>query len=388
MGFCTTCGRQRSGPTRFCTGCGSQFSDPVDATPLVADSAGQQEPPAAQDWASPAASADAQGADIGGLGPAPTRADPWAAFSDQPAQAEPPPLNEDQTRWDTYYYKPGSAPAAQPPAPPPTETQLPRLGSAGQAGYGPPSYGQGPPAQGSYGQVPPHVPGTAGLHPLRRGQTIILITVVIVVLLAVGGGAYALVSHFTGHKSAASPPSRHPTVSAPAKTASSAASPGPTSAASASATASPARSSTSSPTASKSTSPKTGLTVSPTASANAAEPGVAAVVNKYFTSINTHDYNAYNNLLEPQLQASNTPSSFHTGYGTTTDLNEQLAGISDTSGGGEAAALTFTSHQSAAQSATGTACTKWTITLYLEPSGSSYLIGPAPSGYHAHDAAC
>lgn len=363
--------------------------------------------PPAPEWASPAAPVQGQGPDIAGEGPAPTRADPWADLSGQPAAPEPAPSNPEATRWDTYYYKPEPAAAEQPPASPPTQTQLPYnqgsygqgssgqgfsgqgfsgQGSSGQAGYGPPSYGQGAPAQGSYGQVPPHVRGTAGPHPLRRGQTFGLIAIVLVLLLAVGGGAYALVSHFTSHKTAAAP-SGHPTVSAPAKTATPAASSTPDSSAGGTASASPTGSPTSSPTASPTSSPKAGLTISPGASANPAEPGVAALVSKYFTAINAHDYNAYNNLLEPQLQANDSPSTFHSGYGSTTDLNERLTSISDTSNG-EAATLSFTSHQSAAHSATGTACTNWTITLYLEPSGSSYLIGPAPSGYHAHYAAC
>ncbi len=461
MVFCTKCGRQRSGPARFCTGCGAQFSDPFDATPLVADATGQQAPAAetavepaqaaddipdwpaspARDWApqpapadqasppvadwGPPAAADwgpagaaAEQPDVAGPGPAQTRADPWAAFSDQQDQALPPP-NADPTRWDTHWYRPEPAAAAQPAAPP-TETRLPAppvqarppgpeayppsydqagygqagygQGAPGQAGYGPPSYGQGTPGQdsygqGSYGQVPPHVPGTAGSHPLRRGQTAILVAIIVVVLLAVGGGAYALVSHFTSHKPAP-PPSSHPTISAPVKPASSAARPTPTSSASGTVSASPSTSATSSPTVSPTASAAAGLIVSPAASANSAEPGVAAVVNKYFSAINQHNYTAYNDLLEPQEQANDSPSSFHTGYGTTKDLNEKLTGITDTGGGGEAATLSFTSNQSPAHSATGTACTKWTITLYLQPSGSSYLVGAAPPGYHAQFAAC
>lgn len=365
-----------------------------------------------------------------GPGSAQTRADLRTDSSEQPAKPDSAPPNADPTRWDTHWYRPEPSPSpapaasAQPPASP-TETQLPvpppqagpsygapsygqggygqpgygqgssgpvayGQGSYGQAGYGPPSYGQASPGQASYGQVPPHVAGSAGSHPLRRGQTITLIAVIIVVLLAVGGGAYALVAHFTGHKTNASP-SSHPTISAPAKPTASANST-PTASVSATATASPTASPSGSPsgspTASPSNSAAAGLIVSPAASANPAEPGVAALVTKYFTAINAHDYTAYNNLLNPQEQAADTPSSFQSGFSTTKDMNEKLTGIADTGGGGEAATLSFTSHQSAAHSATGTACTSWTITLYLQPNGSSYLIGPAPAGYHAQYAAC
>jgi hypothetical protein len=205
----------------------------------------------------------------------------------------------------------------------------------------------------------------------------------VLVLVAVGGGAYVLVSKYTGHKAAAS---HNPTVSAPARTPASGSSATATSPASGTATASPSKSPKPSHTAKPK--PKAGLVVSPAASANPAEPQVAALVNQYFTAINTHNYGAYHALLVSALQASDTPSSFQQGYGTTKDLNEKLTGISDTSGGGEAATLSFTSNQSAADSPTHTACTNWTITLYLVPNGSSYLIGPAAPGYHAHFAAC
>ncbi len=271
----------------------------------------------------------------------------------------------------------------------------PGQGPYGQAAYGAPSYGQGSPGQGQYGQgqygqggyqVPPQVQETGGSRPPRRGKTALFVTLLVVVVLAVGGGAYVLVSRYAGHKTASPPPS-HRTVSASPKTATSAATTTPTSSASSSATASPTGSPT--PTVRRTASPKTGLTVDPAASANPAEPGVATLVNDYFTAINEHNYTAYNNLLEPQEQANDTPSAFQSGYGTTTDLNERLTAITATGNGGEAATLSFTSHQNPADSATGTACTTWTITLYLEPNGgSSYLIGPTPAGYHAQYSAC
>ncbi len=389
MGFCTKCGRERTGPTRFCTGCGAQFSDGDDATPQVAGASGQPSPPA-ETTAAPVPVAE-------------TTTGPAAPDLAPPAE----PSNADLTRWDTHWYRPDPAPqppgpfAATPPPAAPTETALPPApasygppsygqgygpGPSGQPSYGPASHGQASPGQAPY-QPPPHEPGSAGSHPLRRSQSAILITLLVVVLLAVGGGAYALVSHFTGRKTVAQP-SSHPTVSAPAKPTSSAVTSTPASSPTATATTSPTASATPSRTASPSTSPTGGVTVSPAAAANPAEPGVAALVNDYFDAINAHDYTAYNNLLAPQQQAADTPSSFNTGYGSTTDSNERLTGITNTSGGGEAATLSFTSHQNAADSASQSACTSWTITLYLEPNGSSYLIGPTPPGYHAQYAAC
>jgi hypothetical protein len=448
MGFCTKCGRERTGPARFCTGCGAQFGDANDATPLVAEPAGQPAPPAettaapapvAETTAAPAPVAEttvepswpvqdttdaAQPVTVQDFAPPPAPGGRGGSHS--PDLAPPAEPNADLTRWDTHWYRPSPAPqapgpfaAAPPPPPAPTETAPPPAptayeppsygqgygpgpagqgyaagpsgqgygpGPSGQASYGQAPYGQGSPLQAPY-QAPPHVPGSRGTHPLRRSQSAILIALLVVVLLAVGGGAYALVSHFTGHKTVAQP-SSHPTVSAAAKPASSAATSTPTSSASATASASPSASPTPSRTASPATSPAAGVTVSPAAAANPAEPGVATVVNQYFTAINGHDYSAYNSLLEPQEQAADTRSSFDTGYGSTKDSNEKLTSIAATGSGGEAATLSFTSHQNAADSATQSTCTSWTITLYLEPSGSSYLIGPTPPGYHAQYAAC
>jgi hypothetical protein len=53
-----------------------------------------------------------------------------------------------------------------------------------------------------------------------------------------------------------------------------------------------------------------------------------------------------------------------------------------------AASVSFTSHRNPADSATGTSCTTWDITLYLQTSGTSYLIGSPPPGYQARDQPC
>jgi hypothetical protein len=221
------------------------------------------------------------------------------------------------------------------------------------------------------------VPGTIGSPPLRRSQTAILTILLVVVLLAVGGGAYLLVSRFTGHKTSA-PPSGNPTLSAPAAGATT-----PTSQ-SATATASPAQSASGGPTVS----PSPVVTVAAGVAANPAEPAVTAFLDRYFTAINSHDYATYNSLLDPQEQKPDTRSSFNAGYGTTSDSAQTLTSIAGTASGAEAATVSFTSHQNPADSPTKTSCTSWTITLYLQPNGSSYLIGPAPAGYHASYRAC
>jgi hypothetical protein len=309
-----------------------------------------------------------------------TSVEPAGPAAEAPAWAAPQAALPDiePTRWDTNWYKPGPSRVSQPPAAPDDHPQ------AASPSYGPPSYGQGgygQSGQGSYRQPPyqppPHVPGTIGTPPLRHGQTAILAILLVMVLLAVGGGAYLLVSRFTGHKLAA-PPSGNPTVSAPAA--------GTTTPAShsATATASPTQSATAGP----KVSPSPVVSVAAGVAANPAEPAVTAFLNRYFTAINSHDYATYNSLLDAEEQKPDTRSSFDAGYGTTSDSAETLTGIAGTASGGEAATVSFTSQQSPADSPTKTSCTSWTITLYLQPNGSSYLIGPAPAGYHASYRAC
>ena len=189
-----------------------------------------------------------------------------------------------------------------------------------------------------------------------------------IVLLAAGGGAYALVASHS-HGAVAAPPTQG------ASTTTQSASTAPT-------TAPPASAS-----ASVSTNSGATVAVAPAAASNAAAPQVTAFLNSYFTAINEHNYQAYDSLLSQQLQPY-PQSSFEAGYGTTTDSGETLTSITDTGSGGEAAAVTFTSHQQPADSPDNSACDNWSITLFLVPNGSGYLEGPAPSGYHASYQAC
>ena len=108
----------------------------------------------------------------------------------------------------------------------------------------------------------------------------------------------------------------------------------------------------------------------------------------YFSAINDHDYQAFASLLDAQEAAVWTPGSFAAEYGTTVDSGETLTGIADGSGGSEAAAVTFTSHQSPDDSPDGSACNLWSVTLYLVTAKSGYVIGQAPAGYSPGVRAC
>ena len=129
------------------------------------------------------------------------------------------------------------------------------------------------------------------------------------------------------------------------------------------------------------------VAIAPAAGASLAAPKIAAFLDQYFTAINTHDYQAYVALLSPQAQGI-TQSQFNAGYGSTTDMAETLSGVSSAANGDSVAHVTFTSHQSAADSVTNSTCTVWSISLYLTPNAGGYLIDNPPSGYHAVYMAC
>jgi hypothetical protein len=115
---------------------------------------------------------------------------------------------------------------------------------------------------------------------------------------------------------------------------------------------------------------------------------VAAFLDRYFTAINSHDYQAYASLLSPPLQQDLTPASFNSGYRGTADSAETLVRISAAADGDTAAAVTFTSHQDPDVANREEACTSWRISLFLAQDGSGYLIDQAPQGYHAAPAPC
>ena len=236
-----------------------------------------------------------------------------------------------------------------------------------------------PPSQPAPGYPPP-APAGPGRRSGGRG-TAILVIVVILVVLGAGGGAYALTR---SHGRTTAQPPGNPTVTAQASTAAPAVQvpASPVVNASASPTASPSASVTPSPT-------RTGtVQVAPGVTSDSAEPRVEAYLNRYFNSINTQNYSEYNSLLDAQGQQDDSRSSFASGYATTKDSNEVLTGIEDTGSGSLTANVSFTSHQSSADSIDDSACDNWQISLYLVPQGNGYVATAVPPGYHAAHTAC
>ena len=129
------------------------------------------------------------------------------------------------------------------------------------------------------------------------------------------------------------------------------------------------------------------VTIGPRAASQASASQVAAFLGTYFAAINHRDYDSYVSLFDSQQQPVPSRQQFLAGYRSTRDSGATLTRLSPMASG-VAASLTFDSHQKPRTSASHTACTNWHITLFLESSGTSYLIGKAPAGYHACSRPC
>jgi len=121
------------------------------------------------------------------------------------------------------------------------------------------------------------------------------------------------------------------------------------------------------------------VTIGPGAAAQPGAARVATFMAGYFDAINQRDYQSYLAAFDQQGRPDYTRQKFLDEFGTTTDTAPSLTALIAT-GPGLLATVTFTSHQSPAKSFTHTACTAWTLRLYLEASGASYLIGRPPPG--------
>ncbi len=194
------------------------------------------------------------------------------------------------------------------------------------------------------------------------------------VVLAAGGGAYALAG---GHRHTGAQPPAQSSVTGPGTTAPTEAPTSPAVNASASPTVSPSASVTPSPADPGAVQAAAGAASDPAA------PRVLAYLNRYFSAINRHDYDAYQSLLDAGQQAADPRSAFDSGYATTKDSDEVVNDIEAAGGGQLTANVTFTSHQSPADSVDGSACNNWQVSFYLVPRGSGYVRTAAPPGYHA-----
>jgi hypothetical protein len=130
------------------------------------------------------------------------------------------------------------------------------------------------------------------------------------------------------------------------------------------------------------------VSVGPAAASNPQRAAVVSFLETYFTAINSRDFHGFLSLLDPQAQETYTHRQFMHGFRSTSDSAEKLKRIF-TAGGETVAVVSFISHQNPRDSINGQeSCTRWRISLFLQPSGSGYTMEPAPPGYHPAFAPC
>lgn len=130
------------------------------------------------------------------------------------------------------------------------------------------------------------------------------------------------------------------------------------------------------------------VAVAPRAAHSPHATAVASFLARYFSAINAHDYAAYRRLFSPAIRSGLSRAEFRAGYRTTRDSAATLHRIRVIAPGQVSALVSFTSHQRAADSPTRSACTSWSITLFLVRQNGSYVLQTPPSGYRAAFRAC
>lgn len=289
--------------------------------------------------------------------------------SQEPAAAEneAPPSAPPTIAGPLPLFPPPSSAPPPPPAEPTVYPPPPELAGTGDGPFGGLFRDEARAPASQYPSVPP--PPAPDQEPARPKRTrVILIVAVVIVVLAGGGvGAWAAIG---GKKN----PTAQPTHSAQPTTTAPSPSPPTTSAA---------------PTPTPTPTPSSSLVAAaPGLASQADEQGVLNFLTSYFTAINQNNYQQYFGLHDAQQQQGLTQGAFNSGYRMTKDSAATLTSLTPAGSGILAAAVSFTSHQPASGSPTGTTCTKWNITLYLRSQGGSYTIGAPPSSYHAAYSAC
>ena len=345
MLYCTSCGAPTGGEgKKYCTKCGAVLLEEPsgDATQTAFTT-----PPPTIAPEPPPTIAPEPPATIAPEPPATIATEPYAA----------PPVSAPPERPPSYDSPPGSWPPAQAPS------------------YDSPGQGPWPSAQPT--DVPPAGPPGPPYRP-RSNHTAAWIGFAVAAVLVLAGGGFAAWK-FLGHHSA-----QHPSASGSSTGAANQTGSGPSG--------SPAANSPSplptTPSAVPTTPGASGgfpVTASAAAAQQPGEQQVVSFLQSYFTAINNHDYGGYASLVTSSMRP--TPAEFENGFGTTTDSKATLTGLVPY-GTGVAAAVKFTNNQSPSASPDGAACDVWHITLYLQPHGSGYRIGPAAPDYHAQYRPC
>jgi hypothetical protein len=327
MSFCTACGCERTGANHYCDGCGAEFGEAARR-----DGLGR----ARDDRLRPGNHVSVSGSGTGG----------WAA------------------PW------PSGAVASEPASSASTRPDL-GVGLLDSLFTAPDPGGGTWPGQAAAGERAERGPGPRAPGPRHWAA---IVAAAVVIIAGLGGAAAFELGH--GHGRPGAVAARDRVAAAP----STAPRPAPSAAAGNRGTGVAA--------GNRGTGVAVASGVASAGAGNAALPRVIALLDRYFSAINQHDYAAYASLLDPQLLQRTSASAFYSGDGSTTDSGATLTGLSDTNAGGVAAAVTFTSRQQPADSPDHSACDDWSITLYLVPQGSGYLIGLPLAGYQASYTSC
>lgn len=348
MRFCTYCGFALSGAPRSCAGCGTPIDQALASGPPHALTSPVGWPPTPPPGQGPP--------DVWGRQDAPDPLVPQDTPGPWAPQDTPDPLAWPNTpgSWgvrDT----PGPRTEEQPLSAPAAPDLFGDMFAADRPRTAPlPEY---LPATGLLTGESPRSRRTPHRSPRSAGRGVMIIAIVATMAsLATGGvGAWWITNHHAGLRPTAS---RLQSPSAGA----------------------------SSPGTSRATPGSDAVAIAPALTGAPDARPVAALLTSYFGAINSHNFAEYSALFIPQIRGN--AQHFSAGYRSTTDSGATLAGLSTDAAQDVAAAVTFTSHQKAADSPDNATCDQWTVVLSLERTGSGFLITRSPAGYHPSVHAC
>jgi len=130
--------------------------------------------------------------------------------------------------------------------------------------------------------------------------------------------------------------------------------------------------------------------VHPAATASGAphERQVLSLLERYFGAINAHDFPAYQKLFRPGLRSALSAAAFGSEYGSATDSDAILRGITPISSVRFAALVTFINHQQPGSGSASTSCTDWSVRLYLLREDGRYVLAKPPASYRPSTRSC
>jgi cytoskeletal protein RodZ len=119
-------------------------------------------------------------------------------------------------------------------------------------------------------------------------------------------------------------------------------------------------------------------------------PYLVQLLTRYFDDINERRFDDWLGLFTPEAQARLAGKDVAAGYRSTFDSDAWLEAVEVSTDGRPVAVVSFTSVQDPQDGPDNLGCSRWLLRMFLEPdeSGTGYLIGVAPTSYHARYVAC